>query len=755
MAIEVQSKTEPATAPRQKNGTWSFGPLTAARPWPFVEREKSVISLGGQDEPDLCYMYEGADGEGKSLYGTALMASGPAAFKHKPSASDDSITVLVDSRASGHYLDDPIIPSFKHRLLNYVLHITPRKILPAGGRLRNGTAEGILQGPVTDNHGEQHIARIAIFIVPCIGRYLFSVKSTTKKGVVSIFDFDNPRLELSGITVPLRAEDDDLYSFMFDSGADRHRGKELAINAMTNAQLWHRRLGHLIKISLELMQRRDGNEVAFDGSIDHFDVCAEGKGHQLAHPRKAKHVDITAPFQLVYGDLMDPFKPAARGGYEYVSKIVDQFTEWTAVYLLCTKEQALASLQLFVTSTAISFGSRIVTWRVDKDGEYTGEDFKPYCQETGITQQFTATSTPQQIGISERVGRTLCAMVRCMRVDSGLPPFLWGGLMMAASHICNRNPHSALNMETPYKKLHGKDTNLSHLKTIDARAFVRIKNPNKLDHPSWEGMVCGFSETESNSYRIWNPKTRRVVKSRNVVFIETPPNLLSAAKWLSPQHDLGEPSYDFSDDTLDDNYVSHDMLRDVQNYTSALDFDVDTPAGTVELLLPQQASPGITSPGGASRARISPREVTPEESSPPPAPAPTPAPVPAPAPGLAPTPSSAAPRATNGHANRGTAEVTPAVTRSRAARLLPVTFATRHGGGRNNNRATLTELFEAGTLKRLNELELGPPCYTQDIAHQAENASFNVEHAYVATNELGSFSGGGTRIKSQTPSRRR
>ena len=59
------------------------------------------------------------------------------------------------------------------------------------------------------------------------------------------------------------------------------------MNAMTNAKLWHRRLGHLNKQSLKLMQRRDGNGVAFDGSIDHCDVCAVGKSHQLAHPKKA------------------------------------------------------------------------------------------------------------------------------------------------------------------------------------------------------------------------------------------------------------------------------------------------------------------------------------------------------------------------------------------------------------------------------------------------------------------------------------
>ena len=74
-------------------------------------------------------MYGGTDGGGESLYGTAMMASGPAAFKQKPSAGYDSVTVFVDRGASGHYFDDLINPSLKHRLLNYVLRTTPRKIL--------------------------------------------------------------------------------------------------------------------------------------------------------------------------------------------------------------------------------------------------------------------------------------------------------------------------------------------------------------------------------------------------------------------------------------------------------------------------------------------------------------------------------------------------------------------------------------------------------------------------------------------------
>ena len=118
---------------------------------------------------------------------------------------------------------------------------------------------------------------------------------------------------------------------------------------------------------------------------------------------------------------------------------------------------------------------------------------------------------------------------------------------MTVSYICNWIPHSVLNMETPCKKLYRKDTDLSHLKIIGARAFAHIKNPNKVPvgRTSWERMVCGFSETEINSYRIWNSKKRRVVESRNGVFIETPPNLLPATRRLSSQQDLESPSYDF------------------------------------------------------------------------------------------------------------------------------------------------------------------------------------------------------------------
>ena len=83
-----------------------------------------------------------------------------------------------------------------------------------------------------------------------------------------------------------------------------------------------------------------------------------GKAKELAHPKTTNH-KTNRPFQLSYGDLIGPSTPVAVGGYKYVSKVSDEYTEWTGIYLLTDNSQALQSLQLFVDSVVISFGGDI------------------------------------------------------------------------------------------------------------------------------------------------------------------------------------------------------------------------------------------------------------------------------------------------------------------------------------------------------------------------------------------------------------
>ena len=171
------------------------------------------------------------------------------------------------------------------------------------------------------------------------------------------------------------------------------------------------------------------------------------------------------------------------------------------------------------------------------------------------------------------------------------------------------------------KMRHGEEANPSHLRVIRARTFVHIKDSRKLDAAAWEGKLGCYSERRK-FYRVWNPKTRRVVESRSVTFIETPPpHLLPPLLKLSLLQDLVPLSWDIDDNTLDNDYISNDeLLRDVRDFTGVLDFTPNAPANhenasgvstdpqvqelvdeirdliRVDLLTPAAPSPGAASP---------------------------------------------------------------------------------------------------------------------------------------------------------------
>ena len=142
--------------------------------------------------------------------------------------------------------------------------------------------------------------------------------------------------------------------------------------------------------------------------------------------------------------------------------------------------------------------------------------------------------------------------------------------------------------------------------------------------------LCGFSENEALSYQVWNPKTRRVVESRNVTFIETSSHLISQPARLSPLRELPPAKL------VDDYASTDDLLRDARDYTAVLDFNINIPAEHANtdsvdggpgmepileqirdvtrkgLLIP----PGESSSGGASSVKTLPGGTLPETSSP-------------------------------------------------------------------------------------------------------------------------------------------
>ena len=105
--------------------------------------------------------------------------------------------------------------------------------------------------------------------------------------------------------------------------------------------------------------------------------------------------------------------------------------------------------------------------------------------------------------------------------NGNFPPSLWGELIFTVAYLPNKTPYSALGGVTPYFRMHYKETDLSGLRVIGARAFVhRETYTRKLDDRAFEGKLCGFSQ-DSRAYRIYSPAMGTVVESRNVTVLET------------------------------------------------------------------------------------------------------------------------------------------------------------------------------------------------------------------------------------------
>ena len=204
-------------------------------------------------------------------------------------------------------------------------------------------------------------------------------------------------------------------------------GEYVNVGETSSVMLWHRRLGHInAQSSKKLTQAKDTEMVVKDTdfSVSNCDTCALPKGKQQNHPKEGL-IEVTQPLELVYTDLSGPVSSASGAGNSYVANFTGHHTHLKSVYFLSKKNEAIDALINYTQDVVIPSGHRLQRLRSDRGGEYTGLEYREYCLQTGITQEFAATNTPQQNGISEREWASLWNMTRCFLAEAGVPKYLW------------------------------------------------------------------------------------------------------------------------------------------------------------------------------------------------------------------------------------------------------------------------------------------------------------------------------------------
>jgi len=106
-------------------------------------------------------------------------------------------------------------------------------------------------------------------------------------------------------------------------------------------------------------------------------------------------------------------------GERYFTTFIDEHSGRIAIALLIQKSEVFERFKEYRAKVERQTGKKIKSLRSDGGGEYTGNTFRTYLAEHGITQHITPPYTPEHNGIAERANRSIMDMVRCMIFESG------------------------------------------------------------------------------------------------------------------------------------------------------------------------------------------------------------------------------------------------------------------------------------------------------------------------------------------------
>ncbi|RVW51356.1 Retrovirus-related Pol polyprotein from transposon TNT 1-94 [Vitis vinifera] len=289
-----------------------------------------------------------------------------------------------------------------------------------------------------------------------------------------------------------------------------------------NTHLWHCRYGHLSfkglrtlqykKMVRGLPQLKASSKVCTD--------CMVGKQHRDAIPKRSLW-RASQRLQLVHADICEPIKPVSNSKKRYLISFIDDYSRKVWIYFLTEKSEAFTTFKNYKNLVEKETGAFICCLRTDRGGEFTSLEFNAFCKTNGISRQLTAAYTPQQNGVAERKNRTIMNMVRSMLSEKQVPKNFWPEAVNWTAHVLNRSPTLAVKGVTPEEAWSGVKPNVDYFRVFGCIGHVHVPDNKrkKLDDKSFQCVLLGVSE-ESKAYILYDPVSKKIVVSRDVVFEE-------------------------------------------------------------------------------------------------------------------------------------------------------------------------------------------------------------------------------------------
>ena len=306
------------------------------------------------------------------------------------SENNTTSNILVDSGASAN------IVYIKEYFINFDPKFNKSNtfIEMADGTRRNDliVAKGTAKLPLYDINGIlRNITMYNVLYIPSFSKNIMSVAEGVKAG--ANFDFNSTGNE--SMTCPNGnifhiTNINNLYSL----------NNVTCFNIISRtSSAWHRIFGHLHVDKIHKLENHVSNmKITKDKTKQVCDPCIMGKMSRDFNRTLDTRSQI--PFQMVYIDLNVTINE--QTDYNYILGIIDDFTGYLAVYMLCSKTDTADAFKKFIADHSAYGTHKLQRVRSDMGKEFMSQSFQNVFLECSIKFESCAPYSPHQNGRIER-----------------------------------------------------------------------------------------------------------------------------------------------------------------------------------------------------------------------------------------------------------------------------------------------------------------------------------------------------------------
>ncbi|GKB12605.1 retrovirus-related pol polyprotein from transposon TNT 1-94 [Tanacetum coccineum] len=208
------------------------------------------------------------------------------------------------------------------------------------------------------------------------------------------------------------------------------------------------------------------------------------KSKRASHPPKPVP-NSKQRLHLLHMDLCGPMRIASINGKRFVLVIVDDYSRYTWVLFLRSKDEAPEEIKTFLKKITVLLQAPVIIVKIDNCTEFKNQVLQEYFSSVGISHQASFV------------------------------------LISTACYTQNRSIIHRRFDKTPYELINGSKLDISFLHVFGALCYPKNnrKDIGKLGAKGDIGFFIGYSANLS-AYKVYNQRTKKIRKTMNVTFNE-------------------------------------------------------------------------------------------------------------------------------------------------------------------------------------------------------------------------------------------